>query len=433
VAGVAAFIAIVAAFAASNDSATATSPGRIVFVSNRAGTEDIWAMTPDGYGQTNLTNTTSSETLPSISPDGSRIAFATDRDGDYEVYSMDADGSNPANLSNSAASTDAAPVWSPNGSQIAFYTDRDGQVEIYLMDADGSDQVNITNTLSSNEGFPAWSPDGSQIVFMTDRDGDLEIYSMDADGSNQTNLTNAPTSIVDMFPAWSPDGLQIAFVSERDGNREIYVMDADGSNPTRLTFNDTNDNVPTFSPDGTKIAYEGIYFTAPNTSNGEVFVMDADGNNPRNLTNSPNGDGFPSWSSVPGPDNDTDGDGCTDAQEAGISPLTGGQRNSKTFWDYGDMPLETAPGSGIFVRSGKVRVDDILTIVDRYFADDAGGTAPVNRNSDPLSAPPPTGYHPAFDRGAQTGVNAWNVAAPDGQVLVNDILFVVKQYFHDCL
>jgi len=57
---------------------------------------------------------------------------------------------------------------------------------------------------------------------------------MDADGSNPTNITNHAAS--DYEPSWSHDGTKIAFSSQRDGNREIYVMDADGSNPTNISY-----------------------------------------------------------------------------------------------------------------------------------------------------------------------------------------------------
>jgi hypothetical protein len=127
-------------------------------------------------------------------------------------------------------------------------------------------------------------------------------------------------------------------------------------------------------------------------------------------------------------DADNDNDGCSDAREAGTDPLQGGARNAKNFWDYGDMPdLSTVP-----MRDGKVRVNDIVLVVQHYFDDDGGGMAPINRNSDPLSVPPPTGYHPAYDRGAIIGPHTWDVAPPDGQIRVNDILFVVSQYYNDC-
>ena len=42
-----------------------------------------------------------------------------------------------------------------------------------------------------------------------------------------TRLTN--NAAFDIEPSWSPDGTKIAFASDRDGNSEIYVMNADGS------------------------------------------------------------------------------------------------------------------------------------------------------------------------------------------------------------
>jgi TolB protein len=58
---------------------------------------------------------------------------------------------------------------------------------------------------------------------------------MDADGSDVIQLTDDPAE--DDFPTWSPDGTSIAFVSQRDGDREIYLMEADGSGQLRLSDN----------------------------------------------------------------------------------------------------------------------------------------------------------------------------------------------------
>ena len=98
---------------------------------------------------------------------------------------------------------------------------------------------------------PAQEP---HIAFYTDRDGNYEIYLTNTDGTGQTNLTNNAAS--DQIPAWSPDGSKIAFESTRDGSTsEIYVMNADGSGPTRLTNNSADDYWSSWSPDGKKIAF----------------------------------------------------------------------------------------------------------------------------------------------------------------------------------
>ena len=52
-----------------------------------------------------------------------------------------------------------------------------------------------------------------------------------------------------MKPTWSPDGTKIAFVTDRDRQGEIYVMNsADGSGQTRLTYYPDTDSSPDLAP-----------------------------------------------------------------------------------------------------------------------------------------------------------------------------------------
>jgi Tol biopolymer transport system component len=223
-----------------------------------------------------------------------KIAFVSDRDGNQEIYVMNSDGTNQINLTNNSGH-DRNPSWSPDGSKIAFVSRRDGNSEIYVMNADGTNQTRLTNDME-NECEPSWSPDGSKIAFRSNPGGNLEIYVMNSDGTNQINLTNyIGTNYMgnDYEPSWSPDGSKIAFYSTRHGhgNEEIYIMNSDGTNQTRLTNNPACDWQPSWSPDGSKIA-----FVSRRDGNSEIYVMNADGTNQRNLTNNPADDGEPSWS-----------------------------------------------------------------------------------------------------------------------------------------
>ncbi|MEX2160016.1 MAG: flexitail domain-containing putative surface protein [Dehalococcoidia bacterium] len=130
---------------------------------------------------------------------------------------------------------------------------------------------------------------------------------------------------------------------------------------------------------------------------------------------------------------DLDKDGCQDERELGTNPATGGQRNPKYFWDFYDvwtvktgnqLPL-TNPSA--WERNRVVNQSDIDAVTARY---GASGSA----SADPLA--PPTNasaYHPAYDRGAQTGPNTWDRAPADGNIdLFNDIYGVAYQNGHDC-
>ena len=102
----------------------------------------------------------------------------------------------------------------------------------------------------------------AQIAFVSDRDRNDEIYVMDDAGKNQRNLTNNPDT--DYAPSWSPDGTRIAFSSDRKGDFEsfeIYVMDAYGGNQQNLTNHPRNDGSPARFVPAFAVAPAGKKFT----------------------------------------------------------------------------------------------------------------------------------------------------------------------------
>jgi Tol biopolymer transport system component len=208
-----------------------------------------------------------------------RILFASDRTGTSHLYSVRENGSNIIDLTPTMEAFDGD--WSPDRSRIVFATTRDEEPSIFVMDADGSNPVGL-GTAGTN---PRWSPDGRKILWS---DGTIRV--MDADGSRVVDLTAGNS------PDWSPNGTQIAF-SRTDQSRcvglvffrfcpaDIYVMAADGSQIRRLTTSsDPSDQAtgPTWSPDGTGIAYaRRCCFLGPN-ENG-LWVISPNGGSPSRI------------------------------------------------------------------------------------------------------------------------------------------------------
>jgi Tol biopolymer transport system component len=225
-----------------------------------------------------------------------RIAYDQDTEG---IWTVNPDGSDSLNITEGSSAANYTPAWSPDGTRIAFIRETDSDPTIYVANADGSDAAPIKRLALSNHDL-AWAPDGASIAY-TDR-GDL--FVMRADGSHVRQVTPTDRTKLDVHPTWSPDGTRIAFarftfskplstdpfVGQEPSGSGIYVVRADGSELTRLTelvpsADGGPDEWPDWSPNGKRIVFQRDF---------EIYVMNADGSALRKLTGGHSGQ--PSWS-----------------------------------------------------------------------------------------------------------------------------------------
>src|SRR5205823_2522407 len=107
-----------------------------------------------------------------------------------------------------------------------------------------------------------------------------------ADGSGLVFLTNEAS---DAQPTWSPDGTRIAFISSRNGRSGVYVLNA--GVPTLLTNTPRAVSKPAWSPDGTRLAFT----CEVDSGNSDICVINANGTGFTRLTSDPGQDAGPAW------------------------------------------------------------------------------------------------------------------------------------------
>jgi Tol biopolymer transport system component len=248
---------------------------------------------------------------PLVTPVEGRMLVNADSGPTYDdqIYSVAADGSEATQLTEEGRNWGAR--WSPDGSKIAYagdhfnditsHTTFGGHTEIYTARSDGRDVQQVTNDTSDADDMqPVWSPDGQRLLFTSNRGGPTDLWMANADGSGLTEIDLPNTIEYAESPAWSPDGAWIAFVGFPKNDTatpctdgELFVVRPGGSELRQLTDDGLYQQYPTWSPDGTRLAYVA---SDQSDYSWEVFTMAADGSDVRRLTDSPAYESAPLWS-----------------------------------------------------------------------------------------------------------------------------------------
>jgi Tol biopolymer transport system component len=241
-------------------------------------------------------------------PNG-RIAFAQDdpasTEGETFTYTANPDGSDVRPLFPGFHS--AFPRWSPDGSEVAVIS---GLGEPCPPTCTGNTVIINPDTgdyrVLASQGFPAistfcsvWSPDATHFACEGGNDSDSSVNGVYAirssDGGGLTRLTNAGGGR-DIPIDYSPDGMELVFgrfdVPNRppNANSALFVLTIDGGAVRQITPWGFADNAGSWSPDGTKIAFE---------HRGSLFVVHPDGTGLAKIslaTNGRSGAGDFAWS-----------------------------------------------------------------------------------------------------------------------------------------
>jgi dipeptidyl aminopeptidase/acylaminoacyl peptidase/CubicO group peptidase (beta-lactamase class C family) len=173
---------------------------------------------------------------PALHPDGTRVAYVLrtdDRENDTTVRSLWLVTVDRQARRLTRGTADVAPTWSPDGRWLAFVRAQDGPPQLWLLPADGGEPEQLT-TLAFGAGTPVWSPDGTRIAFSA------AVDAADPDAPAATDRLG-----------YKVDGGGLL----RGARKHLHMLDLTTREVTRLTHGDWHAGDPSWSPDGTRLAF----------------------------------------------------------------------------------------------------------------------------------------------------------------------------------
>jgi dipeptidyl aminopeptidase/acylaminoacyl peptidase len=216
---------------------------------------------------------------PQVSPDGQWVAYVVstvdmkeDKSSSH-VWLIKIDGTNDRQIT-FGAEGEGSPRWSPDGNYISFTSSRPGKArgsQVWVLDRRGGEATQLTDVKGRLQGYE-WSPDSKRLALLIgDPDPESEPTPSPAPGASSTPRVPKPI-VIDRY-RFKQD-VQGYLLSGR--HSYIYLFDVATKKLDRLTTSKWDESSPSWSPDGSRIAFTSNHIDDPDRDpSGQVYVADA--------------------------------------------------------------------------------------------------------------------------------------------------------------
>ena len=261
----------------------------------KTGTQSLWEAGVDGTDLHPLLpgwNNPPAECCGSWTPDGRYFVFQSTRHGRSDVWAMREKGTllrNPGRepMQLTAGPMDfLGPVPGKDGKKL-FVVGWQRRAELARYDLKSQQFVPFMSGMSAEA--LTYSKDGQWVTYTSIPEGNL--FRSRIDGREKVQLTFPPLTAYE--PRWSPDGKRIAFQGIRPGQPwKMYLISMDGGEAEEVM---TGIGDVGWSPDGKSLIFHSGMEDFVSTSPRAVQLMDL---NSRQISTIPGSEGFysPRWS-----------------------------------------------------------------------------------------------------------------------------------------